>query len=258
VPPDAMKPIRSGLRVSCARANRAPSAAIEIGTASRKRRRFIERHYRRIPFAARLRLSYRSGSIEPHGTYDMGHWITLTAADGATISAWRADPAGKPRGGLVVAQEIFGVNSHIRSVCDGYAAEGYVAIAPALFDRFAPKTDIGYTPEDIEKGRGLKERLGHLPGSAVDDLNALFTPPVQQHDHLTATRREHHRQRHRPYRQCRDDRIEERSRGQSGPGIELVRGIRGGVGRLLAGTAQRGRDGGEKRSGNAENRPSVH
>jgi len=88
----------------------------------------------------------------------MGHWITLTAADGATISAWRADPAGKPRGGLVVAQEIFGVNSHIRSVCDGYAAEGYVAIAPALFDRFAPKTDIGYTPEDIEKGRGLKAK----------------------------------------------------------------------------------------------------
>ena len=88
----------------------------------------------------------------------MGHWIQLTAADGATISAWRADPAGKPRGGLVVAQEIFGVNSHIRSVCDGYAAEGYVAIAPALFDRFAPKTDIGYTPEDIEKGRGLKAK----------------------------------------------------------------------------------------------------
>ena len=88
----------------------------------------------------------------------MGHWIQLTAADGATISAWRADPSGKPRGGLVVAQEIFGVNSHIRSVCDGYAADGYVAIAPALFDRFAPKVDIGYTPEDIEKGRAFKAK----------------------------------------------------------------------------------------------------
>jgi carboxymethylenebutenolidase len=86
----------------------------------------------------------------------MGHWITLTTADGATISAWRADPQGKPRGGLVVAQEIFGVNSHVRSVCDGYAADGYVAIAPALFDRFAPKVELGYTPEDIEKGRALK------------------------------------------------------------------------------------------------------
>ena len=86
----------------------------------------------------------------------MGHWIELTAADGVTISAWRADPAGKPRGGLVVVQEIFGVNSHIRSVCDGYAADGYVAIAPALFDRIERGVELGYTPEDIEKGRALK------------------------------------------------------------------------------------------------------
>jgi carboxymethylenebutenolidase len=83
-------------------------------------------------------------------------WITLTTADNVTIAAWRADPPGKPRGGLVVAQEIFGVNSHIRSVCDGYAADGYVAIAPALFDRFAPNADLGYTAEDVEKGRALK------------------------------------------------------------------------------------------------------
>src|SRR5204862_4826422 len=65
-----------------------------------------------------------SATSRRHGSNRMGHWIQLTAADGATISAWRADPAGKPRGGLVVAQEIFGVNSHIRSVCDGYAADG--------------------------------------------------------------------------------------------------------------------------------------
>ncbi len=65
----------------------------------------------------------------------MGTWIELTAADGVRISAWRADPAGTPRGGIVIAQEIFGVNSHIRSVCDGYAADGYRVIAPALFDR---------------------------------------------------------------------------------------------------------------------------
>ncbi|MEO8485880.1 MAG: dienelactone hydrolase family protein [Betaproteobacteria bacterium] len=88
----------------------------------------------------------------------MGHWIELVAADGATISAWRSEPSGKPRGGLVVAQEIFGVNSHIRSVCEGYAADGYLAIAPALFDRIAPRVDLGYTPEDIEKGRALKAR----------------------------------------------------------------------------------------------------
>ena len=67
----------------------------------------------------------------------MGHWVDLTAADGYRLSAYRADPPGTPRGALVVAQEIFGVNSHIRSVCDGYAADGYVAIAPALFDRYS-------------------------------------------------------------------------------------------------------------------------
>ena len=86
----------------------------------------------------------------------MGHAIELTAADGFALSAYRAAPAGTPRGGLVVVQEIFGVNSHIRSVCDGFAADGYVAIAPALFDRYERGVDIGYTPPDIAKGRELK------------------------------------------------------------------------------------------------------
>ena len=88
----------------------------------------------------------------------MGHWIELTAADGTTISAWRAEPKGAPRGGLVVVQEIFGVNSHIRGVCDGYAADGYLAIAPALFDRVRPRVDLGYTPDDIDRGRDLKAK----------------------------------------------------------------------------------------------------
>jgi len=86
----------------------------------------------------------------------MGHAIELTAADGFALSAYRADPVGTPRGGLVVVQEIFGVNSHIRSICDGFAADGYVAIAPALFDRYERGVDIGYTPPDIAKGRELK------------------------------------------------------------------------------------------------------
>ena len=88
----------------------------------------------------------------------MGTWIELTAADGARISGWRADPPGTPRGGIVIAQEIFGVNSHIRSVCEGYAADGYRVIAPALFDRYEKGVDIGYTPDDIAKGRELKGR----------------------------------------------------------------------------------------------------
>ena len=86
----------------------------------------------------------------------MGHWVDLTAADGFRLSAYRADPQGVPRGALVVAQEIFGVNSHIRSVCDGYAADGYVTIAPALFDRYERGVDIGYTPPDVARGRELK------------------------------------------------------------------------------------------------------
>lgn len=100
----------------------------------------------------------------------MGKLIDLTAVDGFTLSAYRADPDGTPRGGLVVAQEIFGVNSHIRAVCDGFAAEGYVALAPALFDRYEHGVDIGYTPEDIAKGRELK---GHAQtDAALGDITA--------------------------------------------------------------------------------------
>src|SRR5512141_14962 len=92
----------------------------------------------------------------------MGQWIELTASDGFRLAAYRADPAGqgKPRGGLVVVQEIFGVNSHIRRVCDGFAADGYAAIAPALFDRYQRGVDIGCTPEDIARGRELKAMAG--------------------------------------------------------------------------------------------------
>jgi carboxymethylenebutenolidase len=86
----------------------------------------------------------------------MGEWIELTAADGFRFSAYRAKPAGTPRGALVVAQEIFGVNSHIRGVCDGFAADGYEAVAPALFDRYERGVDLGYTPADVARGRQLK------------------------------------------------------------------------------------------------------
>ena len=88
----------------------------------------------------------------------MGKIIELTAADGFRLSAYRADPPGTPRGGLVVAQEIFGVNSHIRSICDGFAADGYVAIAPALFDRYQRDFETGYSTDDIVKGREFKAK----------------------------------------------------------------------------------------------------
>ena len=82
--------------------------------------------------------------------------IQLSASDGHKLDAYRADPAGKPRGAIVVVQEIFGVNSHIRSVADGYAADGYVAIAPALFDRVKKNVELGYTEPDVAAGRQLK------------------------------------------------------------------------------------------------------
>ncbi|HEX4765875.1 MAG TPA: dienelactone hydrolase family protein [Lichenihabitans sp.] len=85
----------------------------------------------------------------------MSEMIKLTPSDGVSIGAYKAVPAGTPRGGIVVLQEIFGVNSHIRRVTDGFAAEGYLAIAPALFDRVKPGVELGYTPDDIQAGMAL-------------------------------------------------------------------------------------------------------
>jgi carboxymethylenebutenolidase len=86
--------------------------------------------------------------------------ITLTAEDGHRLSAYRAAPEGTPRGGLVVIQEIFGVNSHIRKVTEGFAADGYVALAPALFDRVERGVELGYQAADIERGRELRGKVG--------------------------------------------------------------------------------------------------
>ncbi len=73
----------------------------------------------------------------------MGSTITLTASDGFKLGGYRADPQGKPKGGLVVIQEIFGVNHHIRNVCDRFAAQGYTSVAPAVFDRIQPNFECG-------------------------------------------------------------------------------------------------------------------
>jgi carboxymethylenebutenolidase len=93
----------------------------------------------------------------------MGDTITLKAEDGHQLSAYRAAPSGKPRGGLVIVQEIFGVNSHIRGVCDGYAADGYLVLAPALFDRVERDVSMGYSQADIERGRELRSKVGWDP-----------------------------------------------------------------------------------------------
>ena len=100
----------------------------------------------------------------------MGKMIELTASDGHKLTAYRADPSGKPRGGIVVIQEIFGVNSHIKQVADGYAADGYVAIAPSMFDRVQKNVDLGYTPDDIAKGREIRGKVTN--DMAVKDAEA--------------------------------------------------------------------------------------
>ena len=90
----------------------------------------------------------------------MGAVVRLTADDGHVLNAYRAAPDGEPRAGLVLVQEIFGVNEHIRSVCDDYAAQGYLVLAPALFDRKEPGIELGYTAETVDEGRALKADIG--------------------------------------------------------------------------------------------------
>lgn len=90
----------------------------------------------------------------------MGKDLTLTAEDGHTLGAYRADPSGAAKGGIVVLQEIFGVNAHIREVCDGFAADGYAALAPALYDRSSKKNfQVGYEQADVEAGRVLRDEF---------------------------------------------------------------------------------------------------
>lgn len=100
----------------------------------------------------------------------MGENIILTASDGHELSAYRADPAGAARGGLVIIQEIFGVNSHIRAVADEFAADGYVAIAPALFDRVERNVELGYEEDGRDRGRGIRGQIGW--DDAVSDVSA--------------------------------------------------------------------------------------
>ena len=88
----------------------------------------------------------------------MGQTITLTAQDGHRLSAWRTGP-DSARAGIVVIQEIFGVNHHIRAMCEKIAAQGYAVIAPALFDRTEPQAELGYTPDDIKQGIALRSQL---------------------------------------------------------------------------------------------------
>lgn len=103
----------------------------------------------------------------------MGTSVQLTASDGHSFSAYRAEPSSSPKGGVVVIQEIFGVNAHMREVADGYAAAGYLAIAPALFDRKQRDLELGYEPDDIAVGRDIAFPLGWV--DPMLDLAAAVT-----------------------------------------------------------------------------------
>ncbi|MCO4836035.1 MAG: dienelactone hydrolase family protein [Acidimicrobiaceae bacterium] len=102
---------------------------------------------------------------------------TLTASDGHTLDAYEVHPDGATAS-MVVIQEIFGVNAHIRSVADGYAAQGYHVIAPAMFDRVERGVELGYDADGIEAGRGFAGQLG-IEQSMLDVAAAI--------EHVAAT-----------------------------------------------------------------------
>ena len=110
----------------------------------------------------------------------MGQFIELKSADGFAVPAYVAQPEGKPRAAVVVLQEIFGVNSHIRAVADRFAAEGYLAVAPATFARVKPGVDLGYTEADMAAGFELKTAVAALPGAGVlPDIQAAIDHAAQ-------------------------------------------------------------------------------
>lgn len=97
----------------------------------------------------------------------MGTTVNLKSKDGFDFPVYVAQPGGRPKAALVVLQEIFGVNSHMRSVADGYAADGYLAVAPATFHRIEQGVDLGYAQQDMEAGRALKDAVEALPAPGV-------------------------------------------------------------------------------------------
>lgn len=102
----------------------------------------------------------------------MSQWVSLKAVDGHELSAYVAKPEGEPIGAVIVLQEIFGVNKSIRSVADSYAKDGYLAIAPALFDRFEKGLELTYVGEDLKKAFELYGQLN--PDTQLLDIAAAY------------------------------------------------------------------------------------
>jgi carboxymethylenebutenolidase len=110
----------------------------------------------------------------------MGSFQNITSADGFVLPAYVAQPSGTPKGAIVVLQEIFGVNSHIQAVTDGYAAQGYLAIAPSTFHRVKADVNLGYTPEDIQAGIALKAAAEAVLPLEMQDVQAAVDFAAKQ------------------------------------------------------------------------------
>ena len=110
----------------------------------------------------------------------MGQWTTLKSADGFELPAWQAAPEGQARGAIVVLQEIFGVNAHIRAIVDRFAVRGWWAIAPATFERVRAGVELGYSASDVAVGVALKAQVEHLPAPGVlADIQAAIDHAAQ-------------------------------------------------------------------------------
>jgi carboxymethylenebutenolidase len=102
----------------------------------------------------------------------MGEWVKLTAQDGHELSAYVARPVGEAIGALVLVQEIYGINAHIRSVCDGYAKDGFVVVAPAIFDRYERDVELTYDAEGQKKAFEFYAKL--QPEPTLLDVAAAY------------------------------------------------------------------------------------
>ena len=105
----------------------------------------------------------------------MGSIVQLSAADGTQVPAYVATPAAPAKAAVLVIQEIFGINAHIREVADAYANEGYLAIAPAMFHRVKPQVELAYAEADMGAGMALKTAVEALPApGALQDIQAAI------------------------------------------------------------------------------------
>ena len=125
----------------------------------------------------------------------MGQWITIGTARGP-VQAWQSPPDGKsrgaaPKGGVVVVQEIFGVNAHIRSVADGFAAAGYLAIAPAFFDLVEQGVELDYGPAEFQRGRELVTEVGLDGALAVVEAAAKLAASAGSSSELVGILRDY-------------------------------------------------------------------